>query len=449
MSQAHQTTSIQSGTQLTSNLPKYANESDPSWEEVIAMVVIPGQPEAIRAAAGSWEMLLRGVQQVQTGLSDLSTGLQSWEGSAGEAYRGHLAELTKGLGEITEVHGSVPANLNKAADSVDKALSKIPIPDDLLHEALAARAKFAATGQLDNQFHPGYFSDLLFPGFMDLAGQIFGFLTFGLSDKASDMLRDFLTDGDEKAKAAYHELNGEHVGTQTSMEQNAQGKYDTLETVANPDFSSVARTAPPSSGPGMGNGTALQSSGIGGPIPNVPSTGPGGLGPIGGGGGGAGTGGLGAGGGGVGGIGGGAGGRPGGMTSAAGAIRGGAGALGGMAGAGGGARGTGAAGVRAGGVGGAGGAKAGGMGGMPMGGAAGGAGGGKAGAGGSRTGVPGVAAAKAGGAAGAGGRGMGPMMGGGAHGGDAGDATDHSTWLQEDEDVWGTDSDAAPPVLGS
>ena len=37
-----------------------------------------------------------------------------------------------------------------------------------------------------------------------------------------------------------------------------------------------------------------------------------------------------------------------------------------------------------------------------------------------------------------------PLMGGGS-----GDATDHSTWLQEDENVWSTDSDAAPPVLGS
>jgi len=39
-----------------------------------------------------------------------------------------------------------------------------------------------------------------------------------------------------------------------------------------------------------------------------------------------------------------------------------------------------------------------------------------------------------------------PMAG--AHGGEDGDANDHSTWLQEDEDVWGTDSDAAPPVVG-
>jgi hypothetical protein len=32
--------------------------------------------------------------------------------------------------------------------------------------------------------------------------------------------------------------------------------------------------------------------------------------------------------------------------------------------------------------------------------------------------------------------------------GEGGDAVDHTTWLQEDEDFWGTGSDAAPPVLG-
>jgi hypothetical protein len=40
------------------------------------------------------------------------------------------------------------------------------------------------------------------------------------------------------------------------------------------------------------------------------------------------------------------------------------------------------------------------------------------------------------------------MAGAGAGAGAGGDATDHSTWLEEDEDVWGTDTDAAPPVLG-
>jgi hypothetical protein len=41
---------------------------------------------------------------------------------------------------------------------------------------------------------------------------------------------------------------------------------------------------------------------------------------------------------------------------------------------------------------------------------------------------------------------MGPGMGG--HGGGGGNGDDHATWLQEDDDVWGADSDAPPSVLG-
>jgi uncharacterized protein YukE len=441
------TTSIQSGQQLSvGNLPSYANEHDPSWEEVIAMVVIPGHAEAIHEAAGNWEKLISRITSVSGQIQTLSTQLNSWEGSAGEAYRGHLKELSDGLDQIVTVHQDVPKNLHQAADDVNTALSKIPIPDELVDEAMRARDQFKATGNLNTQFHQGFFADKLFPGFMDLAGDIFGFLTFGLADKASDMLRDFLSDGDDKAKQAYQELNGQHTGTQTAMAQSAAGQYSQLETQVNPSLTDMARTVDPSATPGTGGyGTSLQSAGGAGPIPAVPSAGPSGLGSIG-----SGSG-IGTGSAGVGGIGGGGSGiRPGGLTSAANAIRGGAGGMpmGGMAGAGGGARG-GAGGVRgAGGAGAGAGRAGGGMGGMPMGG--GGAAGARGGAaGGSRTGVPGVAAGKAGGPGGAAGaRGGTPMMGG-AHGGGSGDATDHSTWLQEDEDVWGTDSDAAPPVLGS
>jgi hypothetical protein len=42
-----------------------------------------------------------------------------------------------------------------------------------------------------------------------------------------------------------------------------------------------------------------------------------------------------------------------------------------------------------------------------------------------------------------------PMMGGGMAGQDGGEEQQRNTWLDEDEDVWGTnDNDAPPPVLG-
>ena len=75
--------------------------------------------------------------------------------------------------------------------------------------------------------------------------------------------------------------------------------------------------------------------------------------------------------------------------------------------------------------------------------------GGSAGAGGAGAGAGGMGAG-AGGGAGRGGMGMMPMMGGGmgAGAGEGGNEGDRDTWLNEDDDVWGTDGDAPPPVLG-
>jgi hypothetical protein len=55
-----------------------------------------------------------------------------------------------------------------------------------------------------------------------------------------------------------------------------------------------------------------------------------------------------------------------------------------------------------------------------------------------------------GGAAGRGAAGQGRgMMGGAGHGaGGHGSGDEHETWLTEDEDPWGGDSDAPPSLLG-
>lgn len=84
----------------------------------------------------------------------------------------------------------------------------------------------------------------------------------------------------------------------------------------------------------------------------------------------------------------------------------------------------------------------------------GGPGAGGVGAGIAGAGVGGAAPGVAGGGAGAGSAGAGmrggmmPMMGAGMAGQDGGQEQQRNTWLDEDEDVWGADDDAPPPVLG-
>src|SRR6185369_11800354 len=43
----------------------YANEHDPSWEDVIAMVVIPGEPDRITAVADTWALLFTRMSEVK------------------------------------------------------------------------------------------------------------------------------------------------------------------------------------------------------------------------------------------------------------------------------------------------------------------------------------------------------------------------------------------------
>jgi hypothetical protein len=411
----------------------YANEQDPSWEDVIAMVVIPGEPERIREAAGQWDVLFSRIEEVRRLLDDGIKDLETWKGAGGEAYRQHLGVVSKTLGDLVSEHKTLTVSMRGAADDLEAAINKIPIPDDMMHEVAAAKNGYVDTGKVTGGlFYSGAIYDKLLPIYgnkwVDQIGEFFSW------DWARHKLRDWISGEDDKAKRAYQELAGKHVGTMDGMPGATQaGLHDpaapwtptpTMPTGTNPGGGSLPGggglpdgTLPGGGGmpggnpPGTGglgtgpHGTGLPGTGLPGtglPGTDTPGTGLAGAGDgglVGAGGLGPGAGGLGSGAGGVGGLGSGPG--AGGLGRGLGGGVPGAGGLGGM---------------------------------MPMGG---GAGGGRGGAGrpGGRGGARGLG----------GGAGMGMMPGAGAHGGAEGE--DHTTWLEEDEDVWGTDSDAPPSVL--
>jgi hypothetical protein len=61
------------------------NEKDPSWEEVITMVVIPGRPDSIKNTSQLWSVLFKRMNEAIHLLEDGTKDLKSWEGDAGEA----------------------------------------------------------------------------------------------------------------------------------------------------------------------------------------------------------------------------------------------------------------------------------------------------------------------------------------------------------------------------
>ncbi|MEV6344871.1 WXG100 family type VII secretion target [Actinoplanes sp. NPDC051851] len=410
---------------------RYVDEANPSWEDVITMVVIPGEPGHIRSAAGVWQVIFSRIEQAKTLLDDGIGDLETWEGDAGDKYREHLTKVSTGLGELIDKHRSVITSLNAAADNLQAAITAIPIPDDMAHEVEAAKANYFDTGQVTG-IGPDWIYNALLPIYsnkwVDELREAFSW------DWASKNLRDWISDEDDKAKKAYQQLASQHVTTLSNMPEGQKltnlDPGDTTVTSV-PTTPGTVPSGVPSTGAsdlntkgytpsttvptsGTGTGTGIPSSSTTTPDTTTPSydtgTGTGypstgdysgsgtdpelGSGLAGAGGGGltgAGAGGLGSGAGGVGGL----------PSSGAG--------LGGLSGAGAGSGlGAGAAGL-------------GGLAGSGLG-----------------------AGALGKGATG----GMG--MGGGGHGGQgAGDGDEHSTWLNEDDDPWGSDDDLAPPVLGA
>jgi hypothetical protein len=387
-----------------------------SWEDVINQVVIPGDGQAIRNAKSEWELvlsqILRGKDTLDGGLRDLA----AWKGDAGETYRTNIGKIAKMLGDIHEQSKGIIDPLGTAATQMDDSISKIQIPAECIHDVAQAKEVFVNTDALAGMPNGYIYSAMsamarsdMIEGMLSLPG---GGIVKGL--------RNWISSADDDAIAEYERLNNNYGNNAVMMPVGSDipGGVNT-DITGIPDLPHL---------PGGGGGGSLPGTGAGG-LPTTsfdPSTSATGLDDLGTGTGiptdttGLDTGGL-----------------PGSGLAGAGG--------GGLTGAGldglGSGRGLSGAGLGAGGLG---------------------AGSGLGGAGLPRVGGLGPAVSPGmgmggmmGGGAGAGGRGGGRggasrsgMMGGapmGGHG--AGGEDEHGTWLQEDDDVWGTDSGAAPPLL--
>jgi uncharacterized protein YukE len=436
-----------------------------SWTQMVNEVVVAGRPGDVQAAAQLWDVTLKQIDQVvqslETNVKDLDP---VWKGDAAKAFKEHVTRIRTQLAELATQarHGTgIVDSLNNAATKLGTAQADMPIPASAVGDVMAARnqALYLNFGFLEAKFEAGFFN---FGPNKLIAG-------------AMDKFNALLSDADEKAKAAYNQVSTDY----NTIGEGTPGTAQAQPTVSNPVDPTQLTGGGPGGGlggaPGMGSGGGIgtppglgSTGGVGDPpglgsgagVGDPPGLGSGadlgdppgsGLAGAGGGlSGGPGLGsGLGAGGGLAPGLGGGGLGAGGG-GGALGNIPGG-GAIGrpigpgiaGVGGAGAGGRGAGAAG-RGAGAGGGGRLGRGGVGAAPGMAGIGGAGAGR-GAGGGRGGVGGGTAGAGRGAFG--GRGAGFMGGPGA--GHGGDAEEHNSWLVEDDDVWGEQTDAPPPVLGS
>ncbi|MDP9791628.1 putative membrane protein [Catenuloplanes nepalensis] len=465
------------------------NWGDESWENIVNQVVIDGRPGDLRTAALGWEAVLRNLNSVKTSLDTNVTDLGTvWKGDAYEAFKTHIETISEKIQHVVDEangtgSGGVVTSLNQAADDLHAAQEVIPVPIAMQPEVMQARDAHLAIpiGSFENAIRVDI------AGAMGTYRDIGNAVTFGLAEKVWTAVQDALTNGSEEALQHWRTLNGQVADTAAATPAGTPVGYQSFAPTEEVPLGSGGPSGGVGGGPGGGGGGGAPKLGAGAPsgigsvsptggspfdssIGNTPYTPPindstGGFDPevgtgytpgggadfdpstptgtgLAGAGGGLGTGGLGAGGlgsGGLSGLGGaGAGGlgAGGGLGSAGGLGAGGAGGI-----PGGGALGKPVSGAGLAGLGAAG------MGGMGAGAGAKGAGKGGAAKGGKPMLSGGVAPGTGAGKGGAGRAGAGGMAGmGGGHGAGFGGEEERSTWLQEDDDVWGG-GDAAPGVL--
>ncbi|MFI6329036.1 hypothetical protein ACIBBG_12170 [Micromonospora chersina] len=480
-----------------------------TWERCVREVTLSADPETVGSVGVGWSSLSTGLGYLRDALvgrsfvGPIAPGqerphsgglpglLAGWKGSGGDAYREHLGEIGKEIEELITHASNVSGALSRIEGDIRKSVASIPIPlmDDFgwnewslpngteLDDARDGESAsgFLAALRKDYQSNPASYAD---GAFRDKADDLEA--TMKVDGNADDNKRggwwdtkshldNWYRDNQQAANSAMSPLPAA-VETERPKLVVPQPKSDSGDY--RPDDRKPPSGLPGGGGGGIGGGGA--GGGFGGG-PSLGSTGVGGGGSFGGGGGGSltpppTTGGPDFGGGG--GAGGGAGsytppstgaGYPGtgghdygsGLAGAGGpsTIGGGAGGLGGglnptgLGGGGGGFGGGGAGLGSAGGIGGGGLGAAGavGMGGIP----------GMVGGGNGKVPPMTSAASALRNAAGAGAGGLrggagmmgGGMMGGHGGAGHGGSGSEHSSWLTEDDDPWGSGDAASPGIL--
>jgi uncharacterized protein YukE len=374
-----------------------------SWEQMAEQVIVLGRPGDVRGVAQGWQQLQQGCQEVETSLKQNITDLnQGWKGPAYESFKTHILAIAKQLDDLvksTQVDDGIVGALNNAADKLDQAQQNMPVPAVCTADIIEAR-------NVQASIPVGFFTLKL------KENMAHSFADNFLAHWEYELM-DWINNKTDDARKVYDTVQGQYQDQtyRTPGSSAAPPTYENTTPVTNNATS------------GLGGGGGVGGLPGGGGIPKGPTLG--GTPPIGVGkppgiGGGPGSGGPGSGGGlGAGGF------DPGTASGLAGAGGGlsGAGLGGGLSGAGLAGAGLGAGGLAGGG--------AAGNGVMP-----------------SMSGLMGAGGAGLGGGRGAAGRssGRGAMAGG--HGGGHGDSEDErTTWLQEDDDPWGTGDGAPSGVL--
>ncbi|BCL15701.1 WXG100 family type VII secretion target [Micromonospora sagamiensis] len=225
-----------------------------SWEEMCQQVVIDGRPGDVASAALGWTELLKNLRSVKESLEKNTADLGAvWKGPAFDAFKTHIDGVAKTTGQLiddAEEGDGIVHSLNAAADRLTEAQREFPIPASCVNDVLEARNGHLTIGV-------GFFEAKVAPDFLGLLDPIAG-------------LADWLNDRTDEAAQVYERVNNQYQGQAGTM----PGETSALPTQQNPNLET-----PNLNTGGGGGGTGSVPSLPGGPgtgrppgTPDVPST---------------------------------------------------------------------------------------------------------------------------------------------------------------------------------
>jgi hypothetical protein len=235
-------------------------------------VVVRGRPGEVDAAAGEWQLVLRCagdvVQALRSGVGDLAVS-GVWSGPAAEAFAGHVSGIAAGLGSVVESARSgnglgVEGALRKAAGDLSVAQGRMPVPLVSMGDVLSARNGRVSVGW-------GSFA-------ARLRGEHVDALVEG--SVLAKVIDAFIRDKEQEARVVYNEVGDDYgdASRQAPSEIPDVGDRRRAAWEAKGAGSNGAAAGGIGAAPRFGAGGAPEASSLpsGGPVRSVPGLAPGG-----------------------------------------------------------------------------------------------------------------------------------------------------------------------------
>jgi hypothetical protein len=204
----------------------YTAPAEVSWEQAAVEVLVYGRTETIGELEGDWQTALRRGGEVSRELRRTAGGLQSWQGPAGDVYRGKLADLASRLDGVESDCGGIVPALTAARQSLAAAQETMPVPSEAVDNLAWARLK-GDGGPVGSGSFWAAAQRAVVGGATDIGARL------------SDKLRNWFTGEEAKARRIHAAVNGEYEQVDASAPK--PGGEDIVRKLKGEDFNPTGR----------------------------------------------------------------------------------------------------------------------------------------------------------------------------------------------------------------